>query len=117
APKNIEEGEGEEENYPKILYYNAFTEDLFYWDNDLEFDQDRKLIIQPNAYTDWVLIEQGQEPNITKHFQRYTNDKLTPTFNQEYVFINDRGEDISVPAFSEVRFSFERGNNQEPEYV
>ena len=22
----------------KILYYNAFTEDLFYWDNDLELD-------------------------------------------------------------------------------
>ena len=24
----------------KILYYNAFTEDLFYWDNDLEQDAD-----------------------------------------------------------------------------
>ncbi len=23
-----------EENQQKILYYNAFTEDLFYWDND-----------------------------------------------------------------------------------
>nr|WP_298562971.1 hypothetical protein [uncultured Phascolarctobacterium sp.] len=24
----------------KILYYNAFTEDLFYWDNDLQNDID-----------------------------------------------------------------------------
>lgn len=23
----------------KILYYNAFTEDLFYWDNDLNEDK------------------------------------------------------------------------------
>jgi len=121
APKNSEvEETGEEDNagnYPKILYYNAFTEDLFYWDNDLEFDQDRKLMIQPNAYTDWVLVEQGQEPNITKHFQRYTNDKLTPTFNEEYTLTNDKGEAITIPAFSEVRFSFERGNYQESEFV
>lgn len=101
----------------KYMYYNAFTEDLFYWDNDLEFDQDRKLKIQSNTYTDWILIEQGQESNITRHFQRYTNDKLTPTFNQKYTFTNDKGENIFVPAFSEVRFSFERGNKQAPEYV
>lgn len=25
-----------DDHLPKILYYNAFTEDLFYWDNDLE---------------------------------------------------------------------------------
>ena len=25
------------------LYYNAFTEDLFYWDNDLENDTERFL--------------------------------------------------------------------------
>lgn len=27
----------------KILYYNAFTEDLFYWDNDLKEDAKPKL--------------------------------------------------------------------------
>ncbi|GAL75979.1 anticodon nuclease [Nonlabens ulvanivorans] len=33
-----------EENYkPKVLYYNAFTEDLFYWQNSIE---DNKLKIQ-----------------------------------------------------------------------
>src|SRR5258708_38649506 len=70
-PKNIED-----ETKIKIMYYNAFTEDLFYWDNDLDNDTDRKLKIQPNSYTYWILVEQGQEPNIAKHFQRYTNDKL-----------------------------------------
>lgn len=32
-----------EESKIKVLYYNAFTEDLFYWDNDLEEDSTRKL--------------------------------------------------------------------------
>ena len=29
----------------KIFYFNAFTEDLFSWDNDLQDDWDRKLNI------------------------------------------------------------------------
>ena len=39
----------------KILYYNAFTEDLFYWDNDLQGDVQHRLIIQPNSFTGWLL--------------------------------------------------------------
>ena len=84
----------------KVLYYSAFTEDLFYWKNDLERDVEPKLIIQPNAFTRWVLEEQGQDQSITATFQGYTSDKLTPHFSND---------------FSSVSFSFERGNNrQEP---
>lgn len=101
APKELEE-EQEEESGIKILYYNAFTEDLFFWDNDLEADSDRKLKIQPNGFTDWVLREQGQDRNIVEIFQQLTNDKLTPQFNED---------------FSEVRFSFERGNENDTEFV
>ena len=86
----------------KILYYNAFTEDLFYWDNDLEFDVEPKLKIQPNSFTPWVLQDQGQDQNIIAHFQRYTDEKLTPRFN---------------PGFSEVTFSFERGNEEVTENI
>lgn len=84
----------------KILYYSAFTEDLFYWNNDLEQDAEPRLIIQPNAFTRWVLEEQGQDQSITATFQHYTSEKLTPHFS---------------PDFSSVSFSFERGNDeQEP---
>lgn len=101
APKeHVPEQEGESDI--KILYYNAFTEDLFFWDNDLEADSDRKLKIQPNSFTDWVLREQGQDRNIVENFQLLTNDKLTPHFNEE---------------FTEVRFSFERGNEGDTEFV
>jgi wobble nucleotide-excising tRNase len=81
----------------KILYYNAFTEDLFYWDNDLEQDADPKLKIQPNLFTDWVLRDQGQDRNIITNFQHYANEKLTPLFNAD---------------FSEVSFSLERGDDE-----
>lgn len=86
----------------KILYYNAFTEDLFYWDNDLAFDVEPKLKIQPNSFTPWVLQDQGQDQNIIAHFQHYTDEKLTPRFSLD---------------FSEITFSFERGNEEQTENI
>ena len=105
APKaDGEEGDEEVDQHGlsrnKILYYNAFTEDLFYWDNDLAEDAEHKLKIQPNSYTDWLLTllkDLGQDGNIVKYFQRYTNDKLTPQFSED---------------FAEVRFSLERGDDE-----
>jgi wobble nucleotide-excising tRNase len=94
----------------KILYYSAFTEDLFYWDNDLEGDGESKIKIQPNSFTNWVLINQGQDRNIITNFQRYTNDKLTPRFNEEYKFKDKEDKEITVKAFSEVTFSLEGGD-------
>ena len=95
APKA--EGEDAEEEKPiKVLYYNAFTEDLFYWDNDLDEDKTRKLIIHPNNFTDWIFKDQGQESNVITHFQHYTNDKLTPRFTEDYnniTFTIDGGND------------------------
>ena len=79
SPKNPDDEL--EDTKIKILYYNAFTEDLFYWVND----DSKKLKIQSNGFTDWILKEQGQERNIVTHFQHYTNDKLTPRFNEEYI--------------------------------
>lgn len=109
SPKDPESGE---EYQSKVLYYNAFTEDLFYWDNDLEADLDRKIIIRPNGFTNWVLQNQGQEPNIITHFQYYTNDKLTPRFNQEYITKDKDNNDVTIKAFSEITFSLERGNEE-----
>ncbi len=84
----------------KILYYNAFTEDLFYWDNDLERDAQPTLKIQSNSYTNWLvtlLRDLGQDGNIVHYFQRYANDKLTPYFDAD---------------FATVTFSMERGDTE-----
>ncbi|RGN42844.1 AAA family ATPase [Bacteroides sp. OM05-12] len=109
APKDDEEDDAEDSGI-KILYYNAFTEDLFYWDNDLDADSNRKLKIQPNGFTDWVLRDQGQEFNIATHLQHYTSDKLTPRFNEEYTIKDKEGKDVTIKAYSEITFSIESGN-------
>ena len=92
----------EENEALKIIYYNAFTEDLFHWDNDLDNDVEPKLKIQPNSFTNWILKKQGKDTDVVKNFQHYTDEKLTPFFNQE---------------FSEVRFSFQRGNDEIEENI
>lgn len=104
APKATD-NDGEPANQPelprsRLLYYSAFTEDLFYWDNDLTQDIEPKLRIQPNSFTEWLLAllrELGQDRNIASNFQHYANDKLTPHFSED---------------FSEVTFSLERGNEE-----
>ena len=106
------EQEDEEKTRSKIIYYNAFTEDLFYWDNDLEEDTNRKLKIRPNGFTRWILEDEGQGVNIITNFQRYTNDKLTPIFNSEYTIKGEDRKDIKIPAYSEITFSIERGNDE-----
>jgi wobble nucleotide-excising tRNase len=94
------EGEEQEESGMKVLYYNAFTEDLFYWDNDLDADTNRKLIIRPNGFTDLALRflkDQGLDNNIVSNFQRFTSDSITPKFSVD---------------FSEVTFSVASGDDQ-----
>ncbi|EEP9809082.1 AAA family ATPase [Salmonella enterica] len=112
APRNEDEVDQSELSRNKILYYNAFTEDLFYWDNDLELDAEPRLRIQPNSFTDWVLEDQGQDRNIITNFQRYANEKLTPKFNEEYKVKGKDDKEITVKAFSEVTFSLERGDDE-----
>lgn len=103
APKaGGEEAQASDLADKRVLYYSAFTEDLFYWQNDLERDVEPKLIIQPNAFTRWVLEEQGQDQSITTTFQGYTSDKLMPHFSND---------------FSSVSFSFERGNEQPEPHI
>jgi hypothetical protein len=94
APNNAEQ---DDPMGTKVLYYNAFTEDLFYWNNS-----EQKLKIQPNSFTNWVLREQGQDRNIVSTFQQLTNDKLTPQFSED---------------FAEIQFTFERGNAENSEFV
>ena len=112
APKDEE---AEDETGIKVLYYNAFTEDLFYWDNDLDADVNRKLLIRPNGFTNMVLEflkDQGLDGNIISNFQHFTSDKVTPRFNEEYTIKDENDRDIIVKAYSEITFSIEGGNQE-----
>ena len=111
-PKNEER---DDDQRPKVLYYNAFTEDLFYWDNDLDGDVDRKLRIQPNAFTKSAFEDLGLDFNVITVFQRYTQPNLTPRFNEEYKTQDKDGKEITVPAFSEVFFTLGQDPETNPE--
>lgn len=90
----------------KFLYYNAFTEDLFYWDNDLKENSNPRLKIQPNTFTGWLidlLKELGEDGNIATNFQRYTGSKATPIFNEEYETTVNQNT-VKMPSFSEITF-------------
>lgn len=89
--------ERDDDRRPKVLYYNAFTEDLFYWDNDLAGDTERKLCIHPNAYTKLAFEDLGLDTRVITAFQRYTQPNLMPRFS---------------PDFAEVTFSLERGTDE-----
>jgi len=105
APKDLVEDEADVDTGIKVLYYNAFTEDLFFWDNDLDADVNRKLTIRPNGFTNLALNflkEQGQDGNIVSNFQRYTSQFITPRFSED---------------FSEVTFSMERGGDDSLENI
>lgn len=103
APKENESHEPDDQNSTgKIIYYNAFTEDLFYWDNGLGSGSNRKLKIQPNGFTKWIIEDQGQDGHIVANFQHYTNDKLMPHINT-----ND----------NEITFSIQSGNEENIENI
>lgn len=100
--KQLISNDEDDENKKKIIYYNAFTEDLFDWDNDLDNNIEPKLKIKPNSFTYWILKDQGKDTDIIKIFQHYTDEKLNPSFNED---------------FSEVIFSFQRGNDEIEENI
>ncbi len=71
------------------LYYNAFTEDLFHWNNDLENDTQRHLIINRNSRFFEGFKELALEEKIFNFLERYADfdfridyDNWTITFNK-----------------------------------
>lgn len=78
---------GKVSDEPDTLYFNAFTEDLFYWDNDLEEDRERKLKINRNSRFITALWELEMETRIRPFLDRYADfDFRIDTENWEVVF-------------------------------
>ena len=55
------------------LYFNAFTEDLFSWDNDLDGDSDRKLKINSDSSFFAGLAELEMDNRIRPFLNRYAD--------------------------------------------
>ena len=81
------------------LYFNAFTEDLFYWDNDLEADTRRVLKINEQSKFFDGLVELEMENRIKPLLNRYTdfNFKINYedwTIHFEREIRNENGSEI-----------------------
>ncbi len=76
---NISEN-NEESKVKKILYFNAFTEDLFTWENDLENDEDRYLKYDKRTYFGNFLENQQQFNQVIITFQKFVGDLIVPIF-------------------------------------
>lgn len=81
------------------LYFNAFTEDLFTWDNDLDADNDRKLKLNTASRFFAGLDGQDMENGIRPLLQRYADfdfriaiEPGTETKRDETVVRFSRGE-------------------------
>lgn len=81
------------------LYFNAFTEDLFNWDNDLEHDAQRVLRINQDSRFFDGLRELEMETRIKSMLDRYADfgfkidyDNWTVHFNRDVV-VKKRGQD------------------------
>lgn len=72
------------------LYYNAFTEDLFYWDNDLDNDAERLLKLNSNSKFFAGLQELEMESKIRPLLHRYADFDFTINYeNSAIIFSRD----------------------------
>lgn len=79
--KNIANDYIDNEVVKHVIYYNAFTEDLFSWDNDLDNNRERKLKINKQATFIDLIERQGKEFVIAERFKEFTSSKIEPNIN------------------------------------
>lgn len=78
---------GKVNDEPDTLYFNAFTEDLFSWDNDIEEDRERKLKINRNSRFITSVWELEMETRIRPFLDRYADfDFRIDTDNWAVIF-------------------------------
>lgn len=88
------------------LYYNAYTEDLFHWNNDLENDTERHLIINKSSSFFDGFKELALDEKIFRHLERYAD------FNFDLDFIEG-----TVSFKKQVKNPRFRPESEEPEYI
>jgi wobble nucleotide-excising tRNase len=92
------------------LYFNAFTEDLFYWDNDLENDRDRVLKINSASHFFAGLEEMEMDNRIRPLLNRYADfDFRIDTKEWEVTFSRDittgEGKDAKTETVNDIKVS------------
>lgn len=87
---------------PDTLYFNAFTEDLFVWENDLEGDSVRRLQLNEKSSFFNAMTELALDENIARYLSRYADFE----FDFNYKDVQQGKDTISKPDF----VSFRKGD-------
>ena len=77
--------QGTEEKTADTLYYNAFTEDLFTWNNDLEGDVRRVLMLNPNSRFFNGIKELEMDTRIHNFLKIYADFDFKINYDEWYV--------------------------------
>lgn len=91
-----DEGKRKNKGQPDTLYFNAFTEDLFRWDNDLENDRERRLHINNDSKFFQGLKELALDERIAYYLRRYADFGFDIDYESWTVSFN-KGEDGAAP--------------------
>ena len=104
--KNIakENGSGD------TLYYNAFTEDLFYWDNDLENDEERVLMFRRESNFFNGLDANEMETRIRTILGRYSDFDFS--IKLDVVKQDDQGNDYTINYVTFKRMEYNEETNR-----
>jgi len=76
---------GSEERTRDTLYYNAFTEDLFTWNNDLKGDIDRRLYFNTGSRFFDGLRDLEMESRIREFLQIHADFNFTIQYDEGYI--------------------------------
>ncbi|MFM5268111.1 AAA family ATPase [Aeromonas caviae] len=93
------------------LYFNAYTEDLFTWDNDLENDRERVLELNTDSKFFNGLRDLEMEVSISKFLERYSDFSFYIDYDRRKQDPTDNTEIKLPPA---VLFFRERDKNGDP---
>ncbi len=92
-----DEGKRKHNGAADTLYFNAFTEDLFTWDNDLDSDAVRRLQLNPNSTFFNGLKDLALDETIAGYLDRYADFDFDIDYDTWKVsFRNGEAENIKI---------------------
>jgi hypothetical protein len=84
---------------PDTLYFNAFTEDLFVWENDLEGDSVRRMQLNEKSSFFNAMTELALDETIAGYLSRYADFEFDFTYKE----VEQGGEKLFKPDFVSFR--------------
>jgi len=105
---------GKQDDSRDTLYFNAFTEDLFHWNNDLDGDADRRLLLNQDSRFFQGLFDLEMDNRIRPLLRRYADfdfridtqgAEWAVRFSRTVVVKGENGEDEKTETIDNIKVS------------